>query len=393
MTFFPSNRASLLYSTLLTFVLGWWVLAFQDSFWKSDVHLDLKTLPIELASSSEPQKLSSLNRNLLITALQGNFPLMAKKILEWDVDASILEASGIKNIHRLSPHLILRSHYLLRIIKTLPTLPLKPLKYLPQTYASAGFLLTLLHPESIAALPSGIRKNTQLYPLKLTSKIPFNLNRFETEKIYLMKPASAFVSAFYSDPVMIQSLQNQGISMVFTPAISTLTDIYDSLLLIGKNVGKSDEAELLSLFIESSLMAIENRLLAAKPLKEWNQIKEMSFYLCYNTHLHTPSPLTVTVDLLNRLDLSMTKKCEEYKGTSLTQEDLLRLNPEFLLISANDPSQIERLLIDYPALKSLEAIRQNNIFWLDDTIQQSPTHHIILAYFDLVNALAHMRVQ
>ncbi len=174
------NRSILFYTALLVFVFSWWTVAFRHSFWKLETQIGSKTLPIEFPKPRSPL-LSSLHREELIKALQGDFALMAKKIIEWDADAVLLEVAGAKNMRRLSSRQILKSHYLARKIEANINTGSQH-KFLPQTYASATFLLTLLQPEAIAALPAGFRNDTRLFPRELTDRIPFNLDRFEMEK-------------------------------------------------------------------------------------------------------------------------------------------------------------------------------------------------------------------
>jgi iron complex transport system substrate-binding protein len=386
------NKPFLLYLTVTLFIVGWWFLAFHDSLWKANVSLSINPLPNEFPTLPSSLPLSSLNRPELASALRGNYPLIVKKIVDWDVDAILLENAGHTQIQRLPAPTLQRCHLLLRQMKSGEArLINNSKKYLPQTYVSAGILLTLLPPEAIAALPAGIRKSTQLYPEALTVKIPMNLDKFETEKLYMMKPEVAFVSNVYSDPNRIQALKNQGISVVFTSGLSTISDIQRTLELIGSTVGKAEEAELLSIFIEASLMAIENRLHATISPEQMDHISKHMLYLCYNTKFQHPLNMTVTHSLLQRLHLSFVRN-NLYNKTTLAQEDLLQMNPDYLILSSSHKSRVENILQLYPALRDLKAIQQHNLMWLDDDVQQTPTHHVVLAYFDLVNALAHMRL-
>lgn len=386
------NRPLFVYATVCIFLIGWWSLAFRKHFSQPDTPICLRTISSEIPCAISSLPLSSLYREELADALRGNYALMIQKIVDWDIDAALLEESGVAHIQRMPAHLIQQAHYLLRQIESQNSIGSNEThKYLPQTYVSASILLTLLPPEAIAAIPAGLRKSTQLYPEELTAKIPFNFDKFANEKLYLMKPKLAFVSDFYSDPNRIQTLKNQGISIVYTSSISTIPDIKETLELIGEHVGKPLEARLLSIFIEACLIALENRLYASQPLEQINHILKHSLYVFYNTQFQLPPRLTVTHALLQRLGFSQLIESLQHK-THLAQEDILRINPDFLLVASSDKSHFKSLLQHYPALKELNAVKQQNMTWLDDTIQQTPTHHVLLAYFDLVNALAHMEV-
>lgn len=383
------NRSLYFYILLSLFVFGWWAIAFRDVVWKADRPIESKTLPIELSKSNSPH-LSSLNREELMLALQGDFALMARKIVEWDHDAVLLETSGGSAIQRLPSDTFKRSIYLSKKVEENQKVSSQN-KYLPQTYASVVFLLTLLDQNSIAALPRGFFTYNRFIPRTKTENILLSLDRFELEKIYLAKPSLVFVSALYSDPPMVQALRNMGISIVYTPSISKINDLYASLRLIGDSVGKSEEAELLNLFMEACFCAIDNRWLGSLAENKVPFIQQNTLYLNYNMTFQLPSSQTVLFDLLKRLKISQVIKLQEEGKTTFTQERLLQLNPEYLILSCRDRSQFEHLLVHYPALKSLNAIRHHNIFWVDDDLQQTPTHYVILAYFDIVQALMHMR--
>lgn len=140
---------------------------------------------------------------------------------------------------------------------------------------------------------------------------------------------------------------------------------------------QSSKTELLNLFVEASLNAIENR---------YKALGKKSFkvlFVSYYDKFYLPSPTTVTYELLNKLSF-----LNYQMGNVFLLEKLRFVNPDCLIFSTTNPDSLKKQLRINPALASLKAIQRQKIFIVDDDIQQTPTHFVVLAYFDLVDALA-----
>ena len=109
----------------------------------------------------------------------------------------------------------------------------------------------------------------------------------------MVQPEAAFVSVKYSHPSALFALQNQGIRLIPTESIESIADVQKSLLQIGKSVDKQDAAELLSIFIESALLCIENRLVAL------NYTPSNTQYLNFYTQYYFPLLLESLGTFLN----------------------------------------------------------------------------------------------
>lgn len=358
-------------------ILGWWALAFNPS--KNEE----KPAPSLTEVKKKPdfyEYLAPFDRNSIQKALSGDFDLMTKLILEWDVDAKIMESEGILGVRRLSRHSYVRSQVVGRHLKNAPSKKDQK-KYLPQTYISATFLLALLEPEQIVGLPPGFRKQKNLFSQELYQKIPLDLERVNSESIFQQKPDLAFV-ANYSQPSTIQALQNQGIELFTLNAFNTIPEIADSIQQIGQVVDRSIEAELMTLFMESALIAIDNRLLAVHDnyIASNNPIRLM--FLNYHTQFSVPTARTITGHLLQRLMehkiVSLSPAPNHFSPwmNPIDQEKIANFNPDVLLIASQplkDPFSHKKL--------------SSQIHFLDDDIQQSNTQYIVLAYFDLAEAI------
>ncbi len=151
------------YILVILFISGWWYLAFNPSN-KSKIESSL-SFSEEIKNKPDfYEYLAPFDRSSIQKALSGDFDLMTKLILEWDVDAKIMESEGLLGVRRLPRQSYVRSQVVGRHLKSSPT-PSKrdQKKYLPQTYVSATFLLALLEPDQIVGLPSGFRKQKNLF--------------------------------------------------------------------------------------------------------------------------------------------------------------------------------------------------------------------------------------
>jgi len=408
-----------IYISVTIFVVGWWFFAFKPAPAQPMIE---KFSNASLNSSQELMDLAFLHidRNQLQDALAGNCSLMARLIVEWDIDAQILQSSGLENINRISESDLMRSQYLDRQLKHAPLEKLKIAQeqsrgpfiiddvgrcisldrtfhsFLPQTYASASFLLALLSTDEIAALPRSMRDQAQLYPKKLTDQVPLDIDRQNAEKLFQKKPGIAFV-AHYSHPATIQALINQGILIYTMKNLMSFSDITNELMQIGRIVNRPFQAELLKIFMEASLLAIDNRRYALTKENVSPQIsKQTLLFLNHCQNFDMPTSKTLTGQLLQRMqvvDLSSTCLQEHEKKHEWTvpidKERILNLNPDTLIIASQNRKALEKEVFNDPAFQQLSAVHNKRIYFVDEATQHSPTQYIVLAYYDLAEAIVH----
>lgn len=379
------------YALSLLFVMGWWLLAFQSSIEieseEVDVRLPEKASSLSTSYGQLVQILSPLDRKEIHAALNGDADLMVKLIGEWDIDAQILEGSGIRSIHRLPQEMLTRSHLLDRLLKRNHAAENKQ-RILPQTYVAASFLLALLPHDQIAAIPRGLRNLTQIYPPFLTDSVPLDTDRTHFEQIFHTKPHLAFVSK-YSHPATIQSLKMQGIRLCYLKDIEEVSDVSEVLQEVGSLASCQEKAELLNIFILAGLNALDNRSQAY--LQNSPSPPPSVLFANFSSQLAASTEKTLTGKLLNRLGVenSLSKYLPESKNgwsVNLTQEQIIRMDPDFLIIGTISPGQ-EELFLKNPAFKTLKAVQKKRVFFVDTALHESPTQYVALAYFDLFNAL------
>lgn len=412
-----SLKALKIYFILILAIAGWWVLAFGSSSEKNGVLRDLSPAASRPALALDPS-ITSINRDLLHQALSGDFKLMARLIADWDIDAQILDSNGFAGIKRISPTDFLQSqslirtlqndesvkkstallkqqnHYVLDDVGNLIDLNLLYKKFLPQTFVSASFLLSLVPPGQIVALPRRMRDQTQLYPKSLTNKIPLDIDRYNAEKLFQARPEIAFV-AHYSHPATIQALTNQGVALYTMKDIKTLPDISEELTRLGNITDRPLHAELMKIFIDAAIVAIDNQ--QAVLLKHYNQNRQqLPRVLVVNFHqgFSVPTSNTLTGQLLSRMELlditlQYALGSDQSNGWSvpIDRERLLNLDPDFLIVATDNETAMAKEIHNDKALQGLSAVRNNRVAFVDESIQKTPSQFVVLAYHDLIQAL------
>lgn len=375
----------LTYFFAISFIGGWWLFAFKQ---QPDDNAIKIFLPEE--KQKDHQNLLSLlypfYHEEILAALNGNISLMTKLITEWDIDAQILENAGIPSIQKPSSAAMNKAQILARGIKQ--GAALNRIRILPQTYASASFLLALLPPEQIVAIPKGLRTLTQICPSALTDLVPLDLDRYHSEKIFQIKPDLAFVAS-YSHPAAVEMLKRQEIPLFYLSEIEDIPDVKNTLEHLGKLAHCSEKAELLQIFIDSALLAIDNRMVMQKHYSADHSPSVL--FINYNSQFFAPTEKTLTGKLLKRLGLNncLSKYfpiAQNEWTIPLSQEQILQMDPDDLIVGVTFP-EAKNAFMRNPSFQKLSAFRNQRIHFVDAALHESPTQHIVLAYYDLFNAL------
>lgn len=398
------------------FILFWWYCAFFNEKPKHSIHqFSENTTGASALESHYSRYLSSFSKKQIHQALSGDAALMAKLMKEWDIDARILENFGIEKIQKLNRSSFLKAQMISRelqdhnhneanylieqdknhIVYDDQGVPF-PVnnqfkRYLPQTFVAASFLFALTSPDQIVAIPNGLRAQTALYPVELTCQIPLNTDRINSEHLYKKEPHIAFV-ADYSHPAALEMMRNQGIPLFTLNGMKTIRQIKDAIKRIGNVINCTLKAEMLALFIESAMIAIDNRLAAFKHELSRRQYHPKIMFLNHFSQFSVPTNRTITGSLLHRLEwleFNITPKQPQNAKQwfiSIDQENIIDGNPDFLIVATHDQEGLLKQMINHPAFVDLSACRHQQIHTVDNTAH-APTQFIVLAYFDIADAL------
>ena len=401
------------YAIPVVVVLSWWAFAFNPK--NSDPIPSY--IPYANKQKDVPpiiKYLSLIQRETLHTALSGDYHMMIKLITDWDHDAQIMEQFGMQDVKRLSKKDFLRSQLLARQINSSSPEELDILhdyfrvshvvddngnlfdlsktyrRFLPQSYVAASFLLALSEPESLVALPRGMREQKNIFPQKITQLIALDADRYNAEKLYEARPEIAFV-ADYSHPSTVQALQNQGIPLFTLKHVNSPEEIKNALIRIGNLVNRPLEAELLNFFVEAAMQAIDNRFKILNASFNSPETSPKVLFLKHHLTFSTPTGNTLTGKLLKRMGVKNLFGDESISNKSawtipIHQEQILEISPDYIIICTNCINSSKSNILKQPVFHMLA---NKQIAFIDDALQDSPSQYMVLAYYDIFKALTY----
>jgi len=175
----------------------------------------------------------------------------------------------------------------------------------------------------------------------------------DVEQILAQKPDLLFITDEIFSRDQIAMLQNKGLN-VYAQSYRNLSDIYRNIRIMGKILEKEKEANHLA----DSLEDLEKKIVTLT--KEEAKYKTMI--------LISEDPLVVIggTGYLNEMITKaggvnvFTNRKEAYPHT--TQEEILQMQPECIIIPSNDPKIYEKLLLMYPLLSTTPADIDHRIY-------------------------------
>lgn len=395
------------YFLAIAFISVWWAIAFWPSLKNSQTSI-FPSVTVENITLDE--RLSPLTRKELVEALGGNYSLMGHLISMWDRDAQMLEYWKVPEINRLPNEELLIAIEIVNQLRYSSSdnlrsslratkieddngqwfaLDRKYKKLLPQTYATASFVLALNGCQNITAIPKGVRKLQALFPSLDLSVIPWNCDGLQGERVSEVPIDLAFV-ADYTDPAILETLIHQGTEIFTVKKLNSIEEICNSILKVGHMIDKAPEAIVLSTFIKAAFMSIDNRIAL---LKYKGGLTSNTALVYYCGQWYWPSQSSLSIELLSRIGMSACLLEDGYSNFTglkpLSLEQLMYANPSYLIVAC-DASTCS-IPLPTSAMSQLEACRENKIQFVEADLQQSISQHIVLAYYDLYISLVKLR--
>lgn len=337
------------FSTL--FILGWWV-CFQPKEIAPCYLSKNRKYQVENAPFLEP-----IPRDTLHASLSGDFKKMRDLFIEWDLEAKQLVELGYTSIQRMSSEEFREAILLYTALDSAKS----DLRIIPQTHVAATILLAVA-PENLVALPMGLRMNQELFPASKMGKVSLDCQSLDGEITHELSPHLAFVAS-YSNPVFLKMLSHQSIPQVECPSIASLQDVYQTVEEVAAYSEHPLEGKLLSLFMKSAMIAVDNRLECLK--HTLNKEVKNTLFLFGERLFFSPEKDSLTGELLERLGL----KCF---GKLMTLEDIEALSPDLIVLASQ---------------KESSQLLTQKVAYVNQSVQDSPTQFTALAYRDLAACL------
>ncbi len=401
------------YAFWMLFIAGWWAFAFWPLFTPCKQSALRSTRPLSLHSSSLLNALSPLQRESLKQALGGDFSLMVDLVNLWDRDAAFLQSKGMTEASRLPQSTLLQMRMIAFLLANSSEEEIRKINqkialrsivddsgrtvkreerfslFLPQTYLAASVMLAIARPDAIVALPRGLRELKGMFSSETLAQIPFDTGLIRSETLALKRPDVAFIAP-YTYPASLEALQRQSIALCTIDAAKSIEDIQNSLLKIGHVSSHILQAQLLTYFIEAVFLSIDNRLRAIHFDDQSDKQQTRLLYVAYRNHFELPTAKSLSGQLLVRAlaffphFTSTVPLSDFFWRIPLEKEAILQKNPDALIIAKPDFLNCE---VEW-SLKGTKAYQNDRLFFVDESIQESPTQYIALAYYDLFEAIA-----
>ncbi len=346
------------------FIATWWGVA----FWKPpQVSYGLTFSPDDLPFQSD---VTPIDRSRLFRALNGDFELMIRMMLEWDLEAQILMERGVQGIERLDRKTLLN----------LARLDYDDEKasssyFFPQTYLAAGILLSLVNEEQITCLPKGLRDLPELYDERKMQKIGSDAEAHSLETVGNPSETIAFVSP-YSEPCTLHALHKRGMPIVNLGAMTTFGEIKESIRIVGAACQAPKKAQLLSFFVDAAFVTFDNHLKTRK------RTDHKVLYVKRYGSLSAPTSQTLVGHLLKRWNInsSLLEESVQTWSIPLDTEDIAAINPECLICVSPHPHPLD-------GLQRIDAVEKGQVFFVDQSAQETSSQHFLLGCYDLYTIL------
>ncbi len=180
--------------------------------------------------------------------------------------------------------------------------------------------------------------------------------------------------------------------------LNSIGEISRELLTLGAIVEQPQKAELLTLFIEAAMYAIDNQLslLSERLIAKWGGAPKVLF-LNHFQNYSVPSPTSLTGQLLEkiaRFDITLQYAAATAPGANwvvpIAKEQILHLNPDCIIIVTENKKALQHEIQTDKSLCDVVAVKNDHIIFLDEATQHSPSQYSVLAYHDLIEALARL---
>jgi iron complex transport system substrate-binding protein len=205
---------------------------------------------------------------------------------------------------------------------------------------------------------------------------PINPN---LEQIVSLHPDVVLATRALNRRDTVEALDRLGLA-VYTTDPRTVEDVIASTRRLGKVLGAQPRAEALAATLEHRLAELQRRLAGHTPKRV--------FFIVWTAPLISVGPHTFLADALQRAGAqSVVESSQDWPVLSI--EEVLRQNPDFLVMSGAHPDDARSTLEDLrqrPGWRSLEAVRQGRFAIVSDALNR-PSPRLIDAIEELARQL------
>lgn len=191
-----------------------------------------------------------------------------------------------------------------------------------------------------------------------------DLLNIDLEKVYSLKPDIIFMTVEGNNKSTYENLKKLGFQ-IFVSNPTNFNGILKTIKDIGLICGVYDKAEKIS----DSLKRIRDSLLV---LNE-NFQKFSALFLISLNPLIAAGKNTFINEILTLANLENTIQTDKFKYPLISREEILKLNPDFLILPEDFQSEKDNFIQYYPEWKHLKSVKQNKIIYVEEDIFFRPS--------------------
>jgi iron complex transport system substrate-binding protein len=245
-----------------------------------------------------------------------------------------------------------------------------------QTVGTDELLLDLADPAQIAALSHLGREPAFSQNASEAGAYP-TLKSSDAESVMRFRPDLVLVASYTEGPTLAL-LRRAGVKLIVVERFESLEDVYANIRTIGAALGHSDRAEALVLRTEQRVAELARKLAGVKPVR----------VLAVSTYPFTAGLHTTFQDLCDHAGaINVAGEAGLVGHASTPDEKLLTWNPELLIASDTEGSDLEARLRQVPAYRHLPALVAGRLVLLPGPLMASVTHHRVEAFEALARKL------
>lgn len=266
------------------------------------------------------------------------------------------------------------------------TIPAKPMRIVSGTLMADEILLSLLEPDSIAAVTSFARDPEISNVAELAGEVP-HASALNAE-LYLSLEPDLVVLAHWSDAAAIAALSGAGVPVYRIGAPSSFKEVRSSISGLAAAIGEEDGGEALVARMDGILDDVKARTASLAP----DERLTVMDYSTWGTSMGRNSSWDEIVTSAGLVNAVGTRTSDEWGSVPVSKELLVELDPDILVLPGwvyGDPAGADShtaSVVNDPALKGMTAIGTGRVIRIPEAHRSSTSHFMALAVEDLARA-------
>jgi iron complex transport system substrate-binding protein len=231
------------------------------------------------------------------------------------------------------------------------------------------------------------------YSAEYKDKLPadvavYSLDTPDQESIIALKPDIMFTSGmlYVGGTNPYQTVSDAGICIADIPSSTSISGIIQDIIFVGSCVGTPENAAKIISEMEYKISQISK---TASTIKEEDK-KTVAFLLSvpddnYPT-VYSVGKSTFIDDMINLLGAKNAFGDQE-SWLSLSEEAVIQADPDIILHSVSYVPDADKALAARPGWDAIKAVKDGNIFYIDENASNRPNAHIVEALEEMAKAI------